>query len=942
MTTAPTGVGAETQPAARAGDVEVADEDFEPRAATASEQRYRRRFSWKQVTWATHCANCLATCSYRLYATDGGVRFEEQSGVYPAPEPGVPDPNPMGCQKGAAWHHQLSTGDRLLYPLRRVGERGSGQWERISWDEALDAVADAVCSAIDEFGPQAVLVDETSEGGMLTIGAQSRFASSLGAVSLDAIASVNDIPTGHHITFGNIMGGSAAEDTFHADVVLIWHANPAYTRIPYFHYLTEARYRGARLIHIAPDVNASSMHADVMAPIRPGTDAAFGLALCKVMLDEGLVDEEFVRTQTDLALLVRDDDGRLLRAVDCVEGGGDLSFYVWTDAGLTPAPEDTLFHDRPPLLRGRFDATLVDGTRVSVRPAFDLLAERLAGYSPEAVQPVCGLHPDLTRQVARLVAGGRTKLHEGFDTSKHYHGDLMERTMNLVLAFSGNWGRKGSGHDTYLTYPFDGTYLQNLKPGPGIEAAEMVVEMMRATFGAAPDGGGAPPALPRPAIWDFMAMAAAGGSTTPPFFLWHDHAGYREVFERADWGASPRPFAEYVAESAEAWAPVHRPGPDVIPRVLIEGATNALRRTRGGARQLLEHLWPKLTMVAVIEQRMSSVAMQADIVLPAAQEAERINLQYPISHSLEVVFSDKAIEPAGECRTDWQILADLSDAIAARAQARGMGDRPVGWGAPRPLAELGRAYDGDGRLRDEEAVIDELVRDTALTGALSEDTSLATLRERGWAKVQGNGCLPIGRWLGSEITTDETFCTYRWHVEDGMPYATTTGRATFYVDHPWFLEADEALPRHKEPPALGGDHPMVLTGGHPRWSIHACNATNPLMLDGTRGEPTVVLNPVDAEARGLRDGDAVELFNDLGSSRLHLRVASGPRPGQAILYAAWDPSGFAGWADATQVEAGMVKWLHLASGWGHLRYMPMHWQPVHFDRLHRVDVRAAH
>jgi DMSO reductase family type II enzyme molybdopterin subunit len=908
-------------------------------AADDTEARYRGRFSWERVTWATHCSNCIATCSYRLYATDGGVRFEEQSGVYPASAPGIPDPNPMGCQKGAAWHRQLTSEDRLLHPLRRVGPRGSGRWEQISWDEALAAVADAVCDAVEASGPPAGLVDETSEGGMLTIGAQSRFASCLGAVSLDAIASVNDIPVGHHITFGNIMGGCAAEDTFAADVVLIWHANPAYTRIPYFHYLTEARYRGARIIHIAPDVNASSMHADLMVPVRPGTDAALGLAMCQVMVAEGLVDEEFVRTQTDLALLVRDDDGRLLRACDLEAGGGELVFHTWgADAGLTPTSEDTLFGVEPALLRGSFEVCLADGSVVGVRPAYELLVDRLASFTPEAVREVCGVHPDVIRDVARMVAGGRTKLHEGFDTSKHYHGDLMERAMDLVLALSGNWGRPGTGHDTYLTYPFDGSYLQGLKPGPGVENAELVIEMMRGAFGAADTDGGVPPPLPRPAIWDFMGMAAAGGSTTPPFFLWYDHAGYREVLERSDWAPTPRPFADYVAQARTEWAPVWRPGPDTEPRVLIEGATNALRRTRGGARMLLGHLWPKLSMVAVIDQRMSSVAMHADIVLPAAQEAERVNLQYPISHSLEVVFSDKVLEPAGECRTDWQIMADLSDAVAARAEARGLGDRMVGWGAPRALRELGDAYAAGGRLRDEELVIDELVRDSALAGAIPGGTTIETLRRDGWAPVTGNGCLPIGRWLGGPITADEPFVALRWHVEDGMPYATTTGRATFYVDHPWFLEADEALPTHKEPPAIGGDHPFVLTGGHPRWSIHACNATNPLLLATTRGEPTVVLNPGDAEAGGIADHDRVEVRNDLGSLAVHARLSPGVRPGQVILYASWDPTGFARWGDGTEIEAGVVKWLLLAHGWGHLRAMPMHWQPVHVDRVHRVDV----
>jgi hypothetical protein len=82
----------------------------------------------------------------------------------------------------------------------------------------------------------------------------------------------------------------------------------------------------------------------------------------------------------------------------------------------------------------------------------------------------------------------------------------------------------------------------------------------------------------------------------------------------------------------------------------------------------------------------------------------------------------------------------------------------------------------------------------------------------------------------------------------------------------------------------------------------------------------------------------VEVANDVGAFRVRVRRSPGSRRGQVVMYAAWDPTMFPGWGDGTQVEAGMVKWLHLATGWGHLRYMPMHWQPVHFDRLHRVSV----
>ncbi len=908
---------------------------------SSSEHRYRQRFAWERVAWGTHCVNCLSSCTYRVFAAGSSVLWEEQAGVYPTSQPGVPDRNPMGCQKGAAWSRQLTGEDRLLHPMRRVGERGSGRWERISWQEALTQIADAVLDAIEESGPEAVVVDESAEGGMLSIAGHMGLAAALGAVSLDSISTVNDVPLGHYVTYGHIAGGSSAEDTFHAELVLVWHCNPAYSRIPYFHYLTEARYHGAEVALIAPDYSPSAPHCDFFVPVVPGTDAALALGMCKVIVDEGLVDEPFVSSQTDLSLLVRTDTRRLLRRSDLVDGGSDLGFFHWDAAsGAVEARQDTLRLSFEPALRGRFTVTLSDGTPVEVTTAFELMVERLQAYDPETAAAVCGVHPDTVRMLARKVAASRTKIVEGFDTPKHYHGDLMERSMDLLLALTGNWGGQGRGHDTYTVMPFDGSLAQQLSTG-GMEGAEAVFSVARTLFGEPDPGTGVPPPLPRPAFWDFMSAAAASSTTAPPFFYWLDHCGYGDIWSRRDWGGSPRPMAEYVAEARRSWAPYMRPAPDVTPRVLFQPGTSTLRRTRGGRRMLLRHLWPGLSLVVSVDQRMNGAGMHADLLLPAAYDTERVNLQYPVAHSLDLAFSDKVNDPAGEARSDWRIFCDIADAVAERAQDRGMADRVVGRAAPHPLGEVGNVMHRSGRLRSDEALLDVLVRDSALAGVLAEDLSLTALRERGYAPAQGNGVFPTGRLIGSELRPDETFSAFRWHVEDGVPYATTTGRATFYVDHPWFLEAGEELPVHKDPPAQGGNHPFVLTGGHPRWSIHACNATNPLMLATTRGHPTLVMNPRDAAPLGIEDEDMVEVRNDLGSLVVHARVAPGPRPGQVILYAAWEPYGFEGWDDGTVIEPGMVKWLHLADGWGHLRFTPNQWQPVQSDRMVRVDVTKA-
>ena len=913
--------------------------------ANPTADAYRRRFAYDRVTWGSHCTNCIATCSYRVFAGEGKVRFEEQSGVFPQTEADVPDRNPMGCQKGAAWSAQIASGDRVLYPLRRSGPRGSGQWERISWDEADTLVADAVLDAVEESGPEAVLVDEGPEGGMLTIGGYMRFSNTLGCVSLDGNATVNDVPAGHILTFGTMGASSTAEDTFLSELVLVWHANPAYTRIPFFHYLAEARYRGAEVVLIAPDFSPSAPHADYFVPVVPGGDAALGLAMCKVILDEGLVDEDFVRTQTDLSLLVRTDTRTLLRQGDLEKGGSQDRFYVWHPGDGAPhlVADDRLGFDFPPPLSGSFGVTLKDGSGVEVSPAFELLAERLGSYAPEAVTADCGVHPDTIRTLARKVAAKKTKLHEGFDTAKHYHGDLMERAMNLLLALTGNWGRKGTGHDTLCGWSFEGAYLIEMKERAGLEAAEEArgrVEAMVRSLATHVDEDGLQ-YYPATAFHQLIHLAATQASTTPPFFFWLNHCWYGPIFENADWGASPRPFREYVEEALPEWNMLVRPRADQTPRVLIEAGTNALRRTRGGGRTLLENLWPQLSLVVSIDNRINTAGLHADVILPAAHEAERVNLQYPVSHSHELVFSDKAVEPAGEARSDWQIFGGLCAAIARRAVERGMGERRVGRVRRRRLADLFESFTLDGALASDEAMVDELVRDTALSGVIAEDSSLAKLRERGWEPIVGSGAFPTAQAVGAPHDPDTTFSAHAWRIERGLPYPTLTGRATFYVDHPWFIEAGEELPTHKPAPGTGGPgREFVLTGGHPRWSIHACNATNPLLLQTTRAHPTLVVNSAVAAAKGIDDDVRVRVHNDLGSFVVRARLSPTVRPGQVILYAAWEPYGFEGWGDGTQVEAGMVKWLHLAV-WGHLRYTPFQWQPAPFDRTTRVDVEAA-
>ncbi|GAF75748.1 unnamed protein product, partial [marine sediment metagenome] len=108
-----------------------------------------------------------------------------------------------------------------------------------------------------------------------------------------------------------------------------------------------------------------------------------------------------------------------------------------------------------------------------------------------------------------------------------------------------------------------------------------------------------------------------------------------------------------------------------------------------------------------------------------------------------------------------------------------------------------------------------------------------------------------------------------------------------------------------------------------------------------QGRPFMLMNMDDAAARNIREGDEVRAYNDMGDFRIHVKLSAAVRPEQVIVYNGFEPFQFKGWKDPANVEPGMVKWLHLAGGYGHFRFRSLCWQPVPIDRAVRLEVEAA-
>jgi nitrate reductase alpha subunit len=148
----------------------------------------------------------------------------------------------------------------------------------------------------------------------------------------------------------------------------------------------------------------------------------------------------------------------------------------------------------------------------------------------------------------------------------------------------------------------------------------------------------------------------------------------------------------------------------------------------------------------------------------------------------------------------------------------------------------------------------------------------------------------------------------------------------------------EELPTHKDPPIAGGRHPLMLTGAHTRWSIHSAWRDDTLMLQQQRGQPLMYMASQDAEARGIRDGDRARAFNDLGAFIAMVKVAPVVRPGQLVVYHAWENYQFAGGKGFQSMIPTPLNPVELAGGQFHLRPMTICMQPSHTDRDTRVEV----
>jgi anaerobic selenocysteine-containing dehydrogenase len=236
--------------------------------------------------------DCPDTCAMLVTVENG--RAVEVRG-----DPAHPVTRGALCVKVEDYVDRVYSPDRVLYPMRRAGAKGSGKFERIGWDAALDEIAARWRAIIAEHGPQAILPYSYlgTEGLVNGLNVGDAFFNRLGATISERTFCASGLITGWLMTLGPTTGADP-ESLAHSKYIVIWACNVISTNLHLWPIITEARRNGAKVVVIDPLRNRTAARADWHIPIRPGTDGALALAMANVIIDENLFDRDYVERYT--------------------------------------------------------------------------------------------------------------------------------------------------------------------------------------------------------------------------------------------------------------------------------------------------------------------------------------------------------------------------------------------------------------------------------------------------------------------------------------------------------------------------------------------------------------------------------------------------------------------------------------------------------------------
>lgn len=336
----------------------------------------------------TTCYMCACRCGIRVHRDGDRIRYIEGNPDHPVNRGVI-------CAKGSAGIKHHTSPARLRAPMKRVGPRGSGEFEEISWEEALETAAEWL-GDIRKTDPRKLAFFTGRDQSQALTGWWARQFGTPNYAAHGGFCSVNMAAAGLY-TIGGAFWEFGEPDWERTKLFLLFGVAEDHDSNPIKIGLGQIKGRGAKIVSINPVRSGYSAIADEWIGIRPGTDGLFVLSLCHELLRAGKVDADYLARYTNAGWLVHqapgsENDGLFVRD----ESGAPVA---WDRHRACAAPaQDT---DTAPALRGTYE--VAGETAV---PAFQLMAERFleARYAPDAVAAETGIDADVIRRLAAELA----------------------------------------------------------------------------------------------------------------------------------------------------------------------------------------------------------------------------------------------------------------------------------------------------------------------------------------------------------------------------------------------------------------------------------------------------------------------------------------------------------------------------------------------------------
>ncbi|WP_165056960.1 molybdopterin-dependent oxidoreductase [Adlercreutzia sp. ZJ176] len=388
---------------------------------------------------------CHEHCLVETHVKDGKID-RVQKCLFPGKRPA----NDI-CMKGILSAKIPYAKDRILHPLKRVGERGEGKFEQISWDQALDEISAKITEAAEKYGSRSIILNQfwcgypgdwkSTHNDLIY-----RLAFAYDASILEYQAVDYGLTFGTAVVNGLFTVNSRRLPEDVGKEIIIWGGNPlGFTRpAASTHFLLDAQERGVKLVHISNLFDVTSARADQWVPVKSGTDGALALGMCSVVIEEGLYDAEFLLDKTSAAYLVNTETGAYARAAELIEGAGEGDFVAADkdgNLGVVAHPMGQPFAGYGDLTPDLF--ATIEANGAVYKTSMQLLREFCQEWTPEHQETVTGVPAETCRQVAREYIANSPAIIYLYYGLRYPNAVQSNRAILTLALLAGNVGRKG-------------------------------------------------------------------------------------------------------------------------------------------------------------------------------------------------------------------------------------------------------------------------------------------------------------------------------------------------------------------------------------------------------------------------------------------------------------------------------------------------------------------